>query len=520
MGTWRIIKNTEKNRGSWNLSDFASPLNGSGVNFEVHFNPNSGTTQSGQCDNCWSKFFDIEYTDDDDNTKTTTTYELPYCYVHSPEPEVQYTFNVDFDGLSEGFSHDNLGKTYTIRVTSGTRSDSSAPYDWQPVSHNFSKTLSNNASFGFVDKGQQGGDQTVHGYLVVLNGTPNNTAVSDIKLAITQNGSNNHSEQTFNFRAEEVPVYEDIRLVPYITLEQYARPQETSLNYKYTLHFKSADNKRVGTTLYFMTGNADNFKVLPNGSSSCQQSITCADYVVSKSEIPLSGNKWLISPYDGEYDGLSTYENKDLVKTASASLPDCCEYTYQANNINIHFGRNISDASVNGTTNEQPGDNNYLVDGNKRYWLDLSQQTNYTNPNTNYNFTFIEAFHTNNIVKLANQVTFNSREDNEVSVSVYEDGAVFVDEVSGNVATVNQKFENITQFVNTVYPSGYTDIQACSFFDYVDISQTKQCIPLAIEDGELVKRDESLPSSTRAMHIELDEEPSDTQAMHIEADNN
>ena len=42
---------------------------------------------------------------------------------------------------------------------------------------------------------------------------------------------------------------------------------------------------------------------------------------------------------------------------------------------------------------------------------------------------------------------------------------------------------------------------------------------IVIEDGELIRRNESIPSPTVAMHIELDENPSSTQAMHIEEEN-
>ena len=516
MGTWRIIKNTEKNRGSWNLSDFVSPLNGSGVNFEVYFSPNSGTTQSGQCDNCWSKFFDIEYTDDD-NAKATTTYELPYCYVdpgpQPPEPETQYTFEVDFDGLSEGFSHDNLGKTYTIRVTSGTRSDSSAPYVWQPVSYNFSKTLSNNASFGLVDNGQQGGDQTVHGYMVVLNGTPNNEAVSNIALTLTQNDSNNHSSQTFDFRAEEAPTYEQIRIVPYIAVEQYQNPPGSDQHNRYSFQFRTVNESNptqsvpVNTDLYFMVNDVDTLKVFANGKATdtydCQSS-SCSN----ENQFIVTGSNGLKNTWKISNGGWSTYQNIDLITgiDAFASLSECCKYTYQTNNILVRFNKTKNTQnSVIGVLNGLPSEANYIVEGNKQYWLDLSQQTQYIDGGqNNFYFSYIEAFDTHNIIKLTSQVTFNARQINEVSVSIYEDGAVFVESAPEGVATVNERFQDITQFVQQVYPNdSYTSIDACGLFNGVDLGE--HCINnIVIQDGELVRSSQTLDPSVLAMHIELD----------------
>lgn len=278
---------------------------------------------------------------------------------------------------------------------------------------------------------------------------------------------------------------EFVRIKPYITLEQYARPQEGDKNYKYTLHFKTADNdKPVDTDLYFMTNSNDSFNVLA-ASGNCQlyTGITCENYSVSKS----SENTWKINH-------ISTYENKDLVTTAGKALPGCCTYKYEPNNMSIHFGQSATSNTAYGVYSKPTvGSENSIRIGNKLYWLDISQQTEYNTPSDNHNFSFIETVDTGSIIRKASQVTFESENGNTM-VSVYEDGVVLVDETYNELATVNEAFDNITHFANKVYPNkSYERIQSC-FFNYEDLEG--HCVnDIVIKNGELVRENEQiLPS--------------------------
>lgn len=463
MGTWKIEGDTSYISGS---------TTGEGTSFNVSFKPNTGESATGV-----AQIFTITYTED--GNVTSTQYTLPYCYVPAPEPEVQYTFNVDFDGLSEGFSHDNLGKTYNIMVTSGTRSDSSASYVWQPVSYNFSKTLSNNASFGLVDNGQQGGDQTVHGYLVVLNGTPNNTAVSDIKLTITQNDSNNHSEQTFNFRAEETPTYyNEIR--PYI-LECTYQMGENQGGSNYYLHFKSyegVDGISVNKKITFFAGLDDKFVSFVDG-------LNCAG--TSEQRPTLNHEPYLES---GEKDTFNCQQtpNNDCLSTASERglflrfvSQECKgqdnfkENFYNYDGTNISFKGESSSVILGCKGDNCPIDSMSYNDGSGRsVWLSIPKKT----PGQ----TGIDFVQGPDILKTS-QVTFNAPIGN-TTVSVFQDGVVFVD--SGERA--GEMFSSITQFETTVYPNkSYDNIQACSLFNGEDLNQ--HCInDIAINDqGELIR---------------------------------
>lgn len=484
MGTWSIQGNNA----------YIQSSSVTGDNLSVVFKPNSGNTQQGSAQN-----FTITY--NDNGNVTTTSYTLPYCYVPAPEPEVQYTFNVDFDGLSEGFSHDNLGKTYTIRVTSGTRSDSSAPYVWQPVSYNFSKTLSNNASFGLIDKGQQGGDQTVHGYLVVLNGTPNNTAVSDIKLAITQNDSNNHSEQTFNFMAEETPTYyNEIR--PYILECTYMKGENMGGS-NYYLHFKSYEGVNgisVNKKVTFFADLDDKFVSFADGSN-------CGG---NSEQRPTRGHE----PYleSGEKDTfncqvtpsdncLSTASDRGLflrfVSQECKGQNNFYENFYNYDDTNISFKGENSSVILGCKGDNCPIDSMSYDDGSGRsVWLSIPKKA----PGQ----TGIDIVKGPDILVSSNLI-FNAP-NGQTTVSVYEDGAVFVDDAPEGVATVNEHFQNITQFVQQIYPNNsYTSIESCSLFNGVNLDE--HCInDIVIEDGELIRRDESIPSPTRAMHIELEDD--------------
>lgn len=459
MGTWSIQGNNA----------YIQSSSVTGGNLSVVFKPNSGESATGV-----AQIFTITY--NDNGNVTNTQYTLPYCYVPTPEPEVQYTFNVDFDGLSEGFSHDNLGKTYAIRVTSGTRSDSSAPYVWQPVSYNFSKTLSNNASFGLIDKGQQGGDQTVHGYLVVLNGTPNNTAVSDIKLVITQNGSNNHSEQAFNFRAEETPTYyNEIR--PYI-LECTYQMGENQGGSNYYLHFKSVDGISVNKKITFFAGLDDKFVSFVNGSN-------CAG--TSEQRPTLNHEPYLES---GEKDTFNCQQtpNNDCISTASERglflrfvSQECKgqdnfkENFYNYDGTNISFKGESSSVILGCKGDNCPIDSMSYNDGSGRsVWLSIPKKI----PGQT-GIEFVEGPH---ILKTS-QVTFNAPIGN-TTVSVFQDGVVFVD--SGE--TAGKMFSSITQFADTVYSGkSYSYIESCSLFNGEDLNQHRIDDIEINDQGELIR---------------------------------
>ena len=492
MGTWSIQGNNA----------YIQSSSVTGDNLSVVFKPNSGNTQQGSAQN-----FTITY--NDNGNVTTTSYTLPYCYVPAPEQH-EDMFEVNFNTLPQGFEYSNTGDTHTVLVTSGTWSESTQNYVFSPVDTSFLN--SDGLSFAADSRGSGGG--ITRSYSVHLSESPENRAVEGIEMKIQQtNNPSNYSSQTFDFRAEEAPTYEQIRIVPYIAVEQYQNPPGSDQHNRYSFQFRTVNETNptqsvpVNTDLYFMVNDVDTLKVFANGKAidtyDCQNS-SCNN----ENQFIVTGSNDLKNTWKISNGGWSTYQNIDLITgiDAFASLSECCKYAYQTNGILVHFNKTKNTQnSVIGVFG-LPSEANYIVEGNKQYWLDLRQQTQYIDGGQgNFYFSYIEAYDTHHIVKLTNQATFNAGQINEVSVSIYEDGAVFVDEASSDVATVGQNFNNITQFVDTVYPSGYIDIQACGLFNGVDIGE--HCInDIVIEDGELIKRDESLPSSTRAMHIELDNE--------------
>ena len=494
------------------MSLVTPPYTSNSETFSVSFKPNTSETAVDQT-------YTVTY-NDGTSEPVTTKYILRACPDTPPSPEERtYEFVVNFDRLNQGFTYNEECNytNYTVTVTSRTRTNSSSPWSWVAVNGSFVGQLTNGATLNFHDDGQQGQDPTVHKCTVSINGCPNNEAVSNLKLTITQpreGTSSVSSSMTFNFRAEEAPTYEQIRIVPYIAVEQYQNPPGSDQHNRYSFQFRTVNESNptqsvpVSTDLYFMVSDADTLKVFANGKAidtyDCQSS-SCSN----ENQFIVTGSNDLKNTWKISNGGWSTYQNIDLITgiDAFASLSECCKYAYQTNGILVHFNKTKNTQnSVIGVLNGLPSEANYIVEGNKQYWLDLSQQTQYSDGGqNNFYISYIEACDTHHIVKLTNRATFNAGQINEVSVSIYEDGAVFVDEASSDVATVGQNFNNITQFVDTIYPSGYIDIQACGLFNGVDLGE--HCInDIVIEDGELIKRDETLPSSTRAMHIELDNE--------------
>lgn len=490
MGTWSIQGNNAYIRSSSVTDD----------NLSVVFEPNSGNTPGGV-----SQFFEIKYTDNGNVTSLEPRYELPYCYVNpgpqppGPEPEVEYTFNVDFDGLSgEAFHYADNGdysdQKYTISVSSGTRSNSSSPWEWSEIDYNFNKGIPTGAA-GFVLT-QKSTQNEVRTYEVSISGTPENAEEQNIILKITQSANpdttTNSKQRSFSFVGVE-PDYRYNELRPFMVKVPY----EQNRSFQYYLFFKSYGNMNgdqreiaVNKKVTFFATQGDVF-VTNISDGNCAGRVDTEVPTVSKRPYMLAEEK---SNYQPNYM-ISDIMNRGVFIREVTQECDQYQLNYLQDYTALSFKVDDTTCQVINGYKGSDGFPDSCRDGVNDVCLIIPRNQD------------IETITADIIVRRASQVTFNSREDNEVSVSVYEDGAVFVDEVSGNVATVNQKFENITQFVNTVYSSGYTDIQACSFFDYVDISQTQQCInDIVIEDGELIRRDESIPSPTRAMHIELDNE--------------
>lgn len=184
MGTWSIQGNNA----------YIQSSSVTGDNLSVVFKPNSGNTQQGSAQN-----FTITY--NDNGNVTTTSYTLPYCYVPAPEQH-EDMFEVNFNTLPQGFEYSNTGDTHTVLVTSGTWSESTQNYVFSPV--NISFLNSDGLSFAADSRGSGGG--ITRSYSVHLSESPENRAVEGIEMKIQQaNNPSNYSSQTFNFRAEEVP---------------------------------------------------------------------------------------------------------------------------------------------------------------------------------------------------------------------------------------------------------------------------------------------------------------------------
>lgn len=474
MGTWSIQGNNA----------YIQSSSVTGDNLSVVFNPNSGNTQQGSAQN-----FTITY--NDNGNVTSTNYTLPYCYVNpgpqppGPEPEVEYTFNVDFDGLSgEAFHYTDNGdysdQKYTISVTSGTRSNSSSPWEWSDIDYNFSKGIpTGTAGFVLTQKSTQ---NEVRTYEVSITGTPENAEEQNIILKITQSANpdttTNSKQRSFSFVGDE-PDYRYNEIRPFMVKVPYEQNRAS----QYYLFFKSYGNMNgdqreiaVNKKVTFFEATDDVFVTEISDGGTCDGRVeTTAPR--NKRPYMLSGET---SNYQPSYMISDIMDRGVFIREVSQEC-DQHQLKYLQDYTILSFKVDDTTCEIISGYKGNDGHPDSCRDGVNDVCLIIPG---------NQDFETITA---DTVVRRASQVTFNLREDNEVSVSVYEDGVVFVDEVSGNVATVNQKFENITQFVNTVYSSGYTGIQACSFFDYVDISQAQQCIPVVIKDGELVNMAQTTP---------------------------
>lgn len=498
MGTWKIEGDT---------SYISGPTTGEGTSFNVSFNPNTGESATGV-----AQIFTITY--NDNGNVTSTQYTLPYCYVPAPEPEVEYTFNVDFDRLNQGFTYDEDCNytAYTVTVTSKTRTNSSSPWSWVAVNGSFVGQL-NGATLNFHDDGQQGQDPTVHKCTVSINGCPNNEAVSNLKLTITQpreGTSSVSSSMTFNFSAEETPTYyNEIR--PYI-LECTYQMGEKKGGSDYYLHFKSYEGVNgisVNKKIIFFANPDNYFSTKVNGSN-------CAGESAQKPQD--IGNE----PYmkAGEKDTFNCSPTDDCLSIAlSRGLflrfvsQECKGQRNFKDNFYLYndsygLGTKIDFKNENGDKflgcKDGPCPKDSYNDGERGVYLKIPDKIDFV--------TGPDISKTSNVIFTA--------PNGQTTLSVYENGAVFVDDAPEGVATVNERFQDITQFVQQVYPNdSYTSIDACGLFNGIDLGE--HCInDIVIENGELIRRDESIPSPTIAMHIELDETPSSTQAMHIEEENN
>lgn len=191
MGTWSIQGNNAYIRSSSVTDD----------NLSVVFEPNSGNTPGGV-----SQFFEIKYTDNGNVTSLEPPYELPYCYVSAPEQH-EDMFEVNFNTLPQGFEYSNTGDTHTVLVTSGTWSESTQNYVFSPVDTSFLN--SNGLSFAADSNSRGSGGGITRSYSVHLSESPENRTVEGIEMKIQQtNNPSNYSSQTFDFRAEEAPSLE------------------------------------------------------------------------------------------------------------------------------------------------------------------------------------------------------------------------------------------------------------------------------------------------------------------------
>ena len=481
MGTWSIQGNNA----------YIQSSSVTGDNLSVVFKPNSGNTQQGSAQN-----FTITY--NDNGNVTSTQYTLPYCYVPAPEQH-EDMFEVNFNTLPQGFEYSNTGDTHTVLVTSGTWSESTQNYVFSPV--NISFLNSDGLSFAADSRGSGGG--ITRSYSVHLSESPENRAVEGIEMKIQQaNNPSNYSSQTFDFRAEETPTYyNEIR--PYI-LECTYQMGENQGGSNYFLHFKSYEGENginINKKITFFANSDNYFSTFVNGSN-------CGGE--SQQQPQGIGNGPYMNAGEKNTYNCQQAPNSDCISTASErglflrfASQECKQQSGFYNNFylyndssglgtKIDFKNESGDKFLGCKDSPCPIESNSYYDGERGVYLKIPNQRE------------IEFVTGPDIFKRSN-VIFNAP-NGRTTLSVYEDGAVFVDDAPEGVATVNEHFQNITQFVQQIYPNNsYTSIEACGLFNGVDLGE--HCInDIVIEDGELIKRDESLPSSTRAMHIELDNE--------------
>ena len=504
MGTWKIEGDT---------SYISGPTTGEGTSFNVSFNPNTGESATGV-----AQIFTITYTED--GKDYTTTYELPYCQKEQ-EPTHDAVFKVDFKHLNGGSWYYNELRTSGAPFVVSSSTWNGSSYQWTDVTITIDDT--DYAQHITFDSGTTiSGNNTAKTFRMFFKDSMPNDTKNGIHVTVKQNGTDLSSGATFNVHHLDDILYNEIR--PYVVRISYEKPSTQSQSgvperYGYYLHFKSSGDTNplngnyttnepiaVNNKVTFFADDNNCFTTFIDGSDCGGQSCGKPQGLPNRPYINANESDTLV--YDANP---ITYANNIKNGVLLRNATEACvvehgfEYRYDETDIDF-IGATSGSTIIQGYKSGASSVDSYY-DGVRSVYLKIPKQNE---------LEIVEGPH----MLKASQVIFDDGDSGSVTVSVYEDGVAFVDSAETSVATVNESFQNITQFVNTVYPSGYNnEIQSCTIFNFEDLEE--HCInDIVIEDGELIRRDESIPSPTMAMHIELDEEPSDTQAMHIEEENN
>lgn len=457
--------------------------------------------------------------------KTTALTVTQTCQSCEEPEEHNPFFEVNFNQLNGGSWYynelRNLGAPFV--VSSSTWNGSS--YQWTDVTITIDDT--NYAQYITFDNGTPiAGNTTAKTFRMKFKDNMPNEPKNGIHVTVKQNGTDLSSGATFNVLHLDDILYNDIR--PYVVRISYERPSTESPSgvperYGYYLHFKSYGDTNpfndnyttnepitVNNKVTFFADDNNCFTTFINGSDCAGQSCGHPQGLSNRPYINANESDTLV--YDANpITYANNIKNGLFLRNATEACVgvDGSGFVYRYSETDIDFlGATSGSTIMQGYKSGASSVDSYY-DGVRSVYLKIPDQSE---------LQIVEGPH----VLKASQVTFNS-DDGDTTVSVYEDGIVFVD--SSDTVFVGEAFSSITQFEATAYPDkSYNSIQACQLFNGTvpldDFGKPTCFNDIVIEDGELIRRDESIPSPTVAMHIELDEEPSDTQAMHIETDNN
>ena len=476
MGTWKIEGDTSYISGS---------TTGEGTSFNVSFKPNTGESATGV-----AQIFTITYTED--GKDYTTEYTLPYCKNDGggePEPEHNPFFKVDFKHLNGGSWHYNelrnnggINDGAPFVVSSSTWNGSS--YQWADVTITIDDT--GYAQYITFDSGTPiSGNNTAKTFRMFFKDNMPNETKNGIHVTVKQNGTDLSSGATFNVDHVNDILYNDIR--PYVVRISYEKPSTQSPSgvperYGYYLHFKSYGDTNplngnyttnepiaVNNKVTFFADDNNCFTTFIDGSDCGGQSCGHPQGLPNRPYINANESDTLV--YDANpITYANNIKNGVLLRNATEACVVDHGFEYRYSETDIDFlGATSGSTIIQGYKSGASSVDSYY-DGVRSVYLRIPKQNE---------LKITEGPH----VLKASQVTFNSN-NGDTTVSVYEDGAVFVD--SGE--TAGEMFSSITQFETEVYPNkSYSYIEACSLFNGEDLNQ--HCInDIAINNqGELIR---------------------------------
>jgi len=358
----------------------------------------------------------------------------------------------------------------------------------------------------------------------VVGNISENSSENDRTATITVKFDTNTTCPSFTITQEGRVRYNEIR--PYVVRISYENPSTQSPSgvperYGYYLHFKSygdtnplngnnTTNKpiAVNNKVTFFADDNNCFTTFIDGSDCA--GLSCGHPQGLPNRPYLNANESDTLVYDANpVTYANNIKNGVFLRNATEACVNDHGFEYWYSETDIDFLGTTSGSTIMQGYKRGASSVDSYYDGVRSVYLKIPDQSE---------LQIVEGPH----VLKASQVTFNS-DDGDTTVSVYKDGTTFID--SSNIEELpHEMFSSITQFADTVYPNkSYNSIQACQLFNGAvpldDFGQHTCFNDIVIEDGELIRRDESIPSPTVAMHIELDETPSSTQAIHIEEEN-